>query len=71
MHKARLVKKETLQQETVVRKRKGNKPRKHQAPIARTAVEVTTEWLKGARQERPGAREAFAALFAEPDPQSA
>jgi hypothetical protein len=41
------------------------------AAAARNAIEVTTEWLKQRKQETPTAREAFAALFSETDPQSA
>lgn len=41
------------------------------AKAARNAFEVTTEWLKNKREETPSAREAFAALFANTDPQSA
>jgi len=36
-----------------------------------TALEVTTEWITKRRAESSGAREAFANLFADADPQSA
>jgi hypothetical protein len=71
MNKARLVKKDTIPQEQRPRARKAVKARKQQIPAARKAVEITTEWLNSQRKERPSAREAFAALFAEPDTQSA
>jgi len=71
MHKARLVKKDTLQQEQQPKARKPKRQRKQPVQLARPAVEVTKEWLHGRREERPSAREAFAALFGKPDPQSA
>ena len=72
MSKARLVKKDTIQKDQLPRGRKTPKARKQQqVPAARKAVEITTEWLNSQRQERPSAREAFAALFSKSDPQSA
>ena len=71
MPKARLVKKDTIQQEQQPRGRKAQKARKQPIPAARKAVEITTEWLNSQRKERPSAREAFAALFGKPDTQSA
>jgi len=70
MSKAKLVKKDTIQQEQRPRARKAQKARKPM-PAARKAVEITAEWLNSQRQERPSAREAFAALFVKPDTQSA
>jgi hypothetical protein len=71
MSKARLVKKDAIPPEQKTRGRKAHKARKPPVPAARKAVEITTEWLTHQRKERPSAREAFAALFAKTDPQSA
>lgn len=71
MPKAKLVKKDNIQQEQRPRARKGQKARKQPMPAARKAAEITTEWLNSQRKERPSAREAFAALFVKPDTQSA
>ncbi|MFN7945644.1 MAG: hypothetical protein U0Z53_09845 [Blastocatellia bacterium] len=70
MSKARLVKKEDIRPE-MLQKRKSNRSRKSQKQPVRTAVEVTREWISKQRNERPGAREAFEALFAKAEPQSA
>ncbi|HWQ34114.1 MAG TPA: hypothetical protein VNQ79_14790 [Blastocatellia bacterium] len=69
MSKARLVKKEDIRPE-MLQKRKGRGRRAQKQPV-RTAVEVTREWISKQRTERPGAREAFEALFAKAEPQSA
>ena len=55
----------------MLQKRKSNRSRKSQKQPVRTAVEVTREWISKQRNERPGAREAFEALFAKAEPQSA
>lgn len=70
MNKAKLIKKDSpLQQEMrTASKTKKVRARKVQA---RTAIEVTREWLHQKREESPSAREAFASLFGESDPQSA
>ncbi len=71
MKKAKLIKKDSPLQEEIKQARKTRKLRGKKATAARTAIEVTTEWLKQRREKAPGAREAFAALFVETDPQSA
>jgi hypothetical protein len=70
MSKARLVKKEDINPELLQPKRKAQKARRRQKPV-RSAVEVTTEWITSQRNERPSARQAFEALFAKTEPQSA
>ncbi len=71
MKKAKLIKKNSPLQEQIKQARKTRKARSKKKTAARTAIEVTTEWLKQRREETPSAREAFAALFVETDPQSA
>jgi hypothetical protein len=71
MKKATLIKKDSPMQEQIRQARKSRKSRGKKAAVARTAIEVTTEWLKQRKEETPTAREAFAALFTKPDPQSA
>lgn len=71
MKKAKLIKKNSPLQEQIRQTRKARKPRGKKVAAARTAVEITTEWLKKRSEETPSAREAFAALFAKTDPQSA
>jgi hypothetical protein len=71
MNKPRLLKKDSIPQELISRRRKAPRARKAKPPAARAAAEVATEWINHQRKERPSAREAFAALFVEPDPQSA
>jgi len=57
-------------QEQLKQARKSRKLRK-KPTTARSAFEVTTDWLKTRRDETGNAREAFAALFSNTDPQSA
>lgn len=72
MTKAKLIKKDSPLQEQLRQARKNRRSRGKRAnKVARNAFEVTTEWLKTKRDETPSAREAFAALFAKTDPQSA
>jgi len=71
MTKAKLIKKDSPLQEQIRQARKARKLRGKKAIAARTAIEVTTEWLKQRREESPSAREAFASLFTKNDPQSA
>jgi hypothetical protein len=71
MSKAKLIKKDSPLQEQLLQKRKQRRQRVKQVSPTRTAFEITTEWLKAKRNEAPSARESFAALFAEGDPQSA
>jgi hypothetical protein len=70
MSKARLVKKEDIRPEMLPARRKGHKARKAQKQPVRSTVAVATEWINKHRSERPGAREAFEALFSKPEPQS-
>jgi len=69
--KAKLIKKDSPLQEQLRQARKARKARGKKANTARTAIEVTTEWLKNRGEQTPSAREAFAALFSNTDPQSA
>lgn len=71
MSKAKLIKKDSPLQEQLLQKRKQRRQRVKQVVPKRTALEITTGWLKAKSKETPSAREAFAALFAEADPQSA
>ncbi len=54
----------------MLRPKRKARARKQQKPV-RTAVEITTEWIRSQRNERPSPREAFESLFAATDPQSA
>jgi hypothetical protein len=69
MSKPRLIKKEDITPE-IKFSRKGRKNRKPAPSATQQVVKTTSEWLQR-RQERPSAREAFAALFTEPETQSA
>ncbi|MBK6797591.1 MAG: hypothetical protein IPL01_24515 [Acidobacteria bacterium] len=71
MNKAKLIKKDSPLQEQIIRSRRAKKVRVKKTSPARQAIEITTEWLKQRKNDGPGAREAFAALFGESDPQSA
>lgn len=68
--KAKLIKKDSPLQEQLKQSRKSKKLRK-KTNTARTAFEITTDWLKNKREETTNAREAFASLFSNTDPQSA
>lgn len=68
--KAKLIKKDSPLQEQLKQTRKNKKLRKKNN-AARTAFEITTDWLKNRREESSNAREAFASLFTNTDPQSA
>lgn len=68
--KAKLIKKDSPLQEQLKQSRKSKKLRK-KTNAARTAFEITTDWLKNKREESTNAREAFASLFSNTDPQSA
>lgn len=68
--KAKLIKKDSPLQEQLKQARKKRKLRK-KAIAARNAFEITTEWLKTRREDSTNAREAFASLFSNTDPQSA
>jgi len=69
--KAKLIKKDSPLQEQLRHARKARKPRGKKSNAARTPFETTAEWLKNRSENASGAREAFAALFSERDPQSA
>ena len=71
MSKAKLIKKDSPLQEQLLQQRKQRRQRGKKAMPARSAFEITTEWLKTKSKETGSARQAFAALFSEPDPQSA
>ncbi len=68
--KAKLIKKDSPLQEQLKQTRKNKKLRKKNN-AARSAFEITTDWLKNRREESSNAREAFASLFSNTDPQSA
>jgi hypothetical protein len=70
MSKAKLIKKDSPLQEQLMQRRKVRRQRGKKEIQPRSAIVVTTEWLKSRSQETPSAREAFAALFSKPDPQS-
>ena len=70
MSKPRLVKKDDIPADFLTRK-KGKKQNRKPAPSMKTqAIKATTHWLNN-RKETPSAREAFAALFANTESQSA
>ncbi len=70
-NKAKLIKKDSPLQEQLKQTRKSRRSRGKKAKAGRNAFEVTSEWLKTKREQSPSAREAFAALFSNTDPQSA
>ena len=64
MMKARLIKqKDAVAQETAKRNSLLKKP------AVKKTVDAVAEWMEGQRKERPDPRKAFAALFAQPQPQ--
>ncbi len=70
MSKPRLVKKDDIPADFLARK-KGKKQARKPAPSMTTqAIKATALWLNN-RKESPSAREAFAALFANTESQSA
>ncbi|MEP7270121.1 MAG: hypothetical protein ABI882_01390 [Acidobacteriota bacterium] len=71
MRKATLIKKDSPAQEQLTQARKARKVREPKPEPVRSALEVTTEWLKKRREAGSSARETFAALFTNSDPQSA
>lgn len=71
MKKAKLIKKDSPMQEEIKQARRARKLRKKRPTMARNAFEMTTDWLKTKKEETTGAREAFASLFSNTDPQSA
>jgi hypothetical protein len=70
MKKAKLIKKDSPLQDQL-RSAKRSRKVKVRAVKERTTIDVTREWIKQKRSDGPGAREAFASLFNESDPQSA
>ena len=71
MSKAKLIKKDSPMQEELKLRRKARRQRVPKATPTRSAIQMTTEWLKTKRADTVNARDAFAALFTEADPQSA
>ena len=74
MRKAKLIKKDSPAQEQLAQARLAGKSKKARQPRpdpVRSALEITSEWLKERREDTPSARESFAALFNNSDPQSA
>ncbi len=69
--KAKLIKKDSPLQKQLRQARKARKPRGKKPNAARSPFEAPREWLKNRSEKTLGAREAFAALFSEGDPQSA
>jgi len=70
MKKAKLIKKDSPLQDQL-RSAKRSRKVKVRAVKERTTIDVTREWIKQKQSDGPGAREAFASLFSESDPQSA
>jgi hypothetical protein len=72
MTKAKLIKKDSSLGEEIQQGKKGRK-RRPKTVLPKTTIEVTKEWLQQKRGGATNAREAFASLFGEsdPDPQSA
>lgn len=70
MKKAKLIKKDSPLQQEMSAARKTKKTKARKMP-ARAAIDVTRDWLNEKRSKAPSAREAFASLFNELDPQSA
>lgn len=70
MSKAKLIKKDSPLQEQLLQQRKLRRQRNKKLTQPKSAFEITADWLKAKTKETPSAREAFAALFVEPDPQS-
>jgi protein subunit release factor B len=71
MSKAKLIKKDSPKQEELKLRRKTRRQRTQPVTPTRSAIQMTTDWLKTKRSETVNARDAFAALFNEADPQSA
>ena len=71
MSKAKLIKKDSPKQEELKLRRKTRRQRTQLVTPTRSAIQMTTDWLKTKRSETVNARDAFAALFNEADPQSA
>jgi protein subunit release factor B len=70
MSKAKLIKKDSPKQEELKMRRKTRRQRNQVVTPTRNAIQMTTDWLKTKRVETVNARDAFAALFSEADPQS-
>lgn len=68
MQKPKLIKKDSPLQEQIKQSRRSRRTRGKKTAVTKTAIELTTEWLKQKKDETPGPREAFAALFNESDP---
>ncbi|MFN0087008.1 MAG: hypothetical protein ACKVX9_16575 [Blastocatellia bacterium] len=65
MAKARLIKREDV----AARESADKQKRVQKKPVGRKTMEAVTDWLEGQKTRRQDPRKAFAALFAEPQPQ--
>jgi hypothetical protein len=65
MTKARIITRHEA--EEAINRRRANK--KRAAQTAKKPVEAVREWVEQHRAQRPSPRQAFAALFAQPQPQ--
>jgi hypothetical protein len=63
MKKAKLIKKQEMNQEPP-----GSTPAKAPKPPAKRPAEIVREWIGHRQQSQPSARQAFAALFGNPEP---
>ena len=70
MSKPRLVKKDDIPADFLTRKKAKKQAHKPVPSMTTQAIKATTQWLNN-RKESPSAREAFAALFANTESQSA
>jgi hypothetical protein len=70
MKKAKLIKKDSPLQDQIKSAKRTRKVKVKQVKERKT-IEVTRQWIKQKQSDGPGAREAFASLFSESDPQSA
>ncbi len=70
MKKAKLIKKDSPLQEQIRTEKRTRKIKVKQVKERKT-IDVTRQWIKQKQSDGPGAREAFASLFDESDPQSA
>lgn len=70
MKKAKLIKKDSPLQEQIRTAKRTRKIKVKQVKERKT-IDVTRQWIKQKQSDGPGAREAFASLFNESDPQSA
>lgn len=64
MTKARLIKKQDVEEQQIARH-----PRQVKRPVVKKKVDAMVEWIENQRNQRQDPRKAFAALFAQPQPQ--